>query len=274
MPHATRTWRLLRLAATLIAGLAATLAIAAGERFGRRPRTTPRVVRWWHGRVCRDLGLRVEVIGTPLPNALLVVNHVSWLDIPALGAQGEIDFLSKAEVRDWPVVGWMATVAGTLFIERGAHQTAGLAEAIGARVRAGRPVAIFPEGTTSDGTALLRFHPRLFASGQQAGVVIQPVALRYGTGPAPDPIAPFIGRDTLLAHLARVLGHGPLDVRIQFLAPIDPSQTDRRQLAAQARAAIARALGLTGEHPPRIPGEGAPCRETPASARRSLVPAQ
>ncbi|MBK1702418.1 1-acyl-sn-glycerol-3-phosphate acyltransferase, partial [Thiococcus pfennigii] len=54
MPHATRTWRLLRLAATLIAGLAATLAIAAGERFGRRPRTTPRVVRWWHGRVCRD----------------------------------------------------------------------------------------------------------------------------------------------------------------------------------------------------------------------------
>lgn len=274
MSRATRTWRLLRLGTTLSWGFALAVVIAAGERFGRRPRWTARAVRWWYGRVCHDLGLRVEVVGAPAPNALLVANHVSWLDIPALGAQGEIGFLSKAEVRDWPVVGWMAAVAGTLFIERGANQTAELTEAIGERVRTGRPVVIFPEGTTSDGTGLLRFHPRLFGSGQQAGVVIQPVALRYGKGPAPDPVAPFIGRDTLLAHLARLLGHASLDVRIQFLAPIDPSRADRRQLAAQARAAIARALGLALDKPPREPALGVHFQETPASAGSSLVLAE
>lgn len=274
MPRATRIWRLFRLIATLITGLALALAMAIGEQLGRRPRWTPRAIRWWHARVCRDLGLHIEVAGTLHPGALLVVNHVSWLDIPVLGAQGGIDFLSKAEIRGWPLVGWMAAIGGTLFIARGANQTAQLTEIIGKRVRAGRSVAIFPEGTTSDGTSLLRFHPRLFAIGQQPGVVIQPVALRYGADPEPDPVAPFVGDDNLLAHLARLLRHGPLSVRVEFLPPMDPSLTDRRQLAERARTAIASALGLPASQASRAQAIGPHSPATPASASPSVVLAE
>jgi 1-acyl-sn-glycerol-3-phosphate acyltransferase len=244
-------WRALRLATHIALGLGLALVIAAADRAGRRPRWTARVVRWWHTRCCRALGLRIAVSGKPLSAALLVANHISWLDILVLGAQGQISFLSKAEVRKWPLIGWMAAVAGTLFITRGASQTAALTAAIGDRVRNGQCVVIFPEATTSDGSGLLRFHPRLFAIGQQAQIKIQPVALRYGAGPSPDRIAPYIGDDTFLPHLFRVLRHRGLAVRVQFLAPIDPPDADRRQLAEQARKAIGGALGLPPTAPAR-----------------------
>lgn len=232
-------------------GLVAIVAIRLADRVGRPPRWTPRVVRWWHQRVCRALDLDIHVTGKPVPNALLVANHVSWLDVPVLGAQGEIGFLSKAEVRQWPVIGWMAAVAGTLFIARGGNETARITTQIQEQIQAGRPVVVFPEGTTSDGTELLRFHPRLFAIGQESGTLVQPVALRYGPPAAPDPIAPFIGDESLAAHLGRVLRHTGLSVTVHFLPPIETDQVDRRQVAERARTAIAWALGLDAAVKPR-----------------------
>jgi 1-acyl-sn-glycerol-3-phosphate acyltransferase len=213
------------------------------------------------------LGVRVRVDGVLARSSLLVANHISWLDIPVLGTQGEMGFLSKAEVRAWPLIGWMSERVGTLFIARGANQ---MGEAIGRiclRMRGSEPVVVFPEGTTSDGRQVYRFHPRLFAICQQAGVQVQPVALRYGSGPEPDPIAPFIGDDTLFRHLWRVLCHPGIEVRMGLLAPIPVADRGRRRLAEEARQAIVLRLGLDPTDPgerPTIPNR------VPARARNGL----
>lgn len=185
------------------------------------------------------------MFGEPRPGSLLVANHVSWLDIPAVGALGEITFVSKDEVRSWPVLGGFAKAAGTLFIKRGGYQTAAVIAQIRDRIDQGASVLVFPEGTTSDGHRLRRFHPRLLAAVEAGAHRVQPVAVRYGSGTEPDPVAPFVGDDTLAAHLRRVLRHPGIGAQIAFLEPLDPAGLDRRALAGAVRDAIAAQLGLT-----------------------------
>lgn len=244
MPSPKPFWRSLRVIEHLATGLSIALVIAAGRRFGLRAKWLPDVVRWWHARLCRALGVQVKVTGELAPNALLAANHVSWLDIPVLGSWARMDFVSKAEVRDWPVIGWMARIVGTLFIARGANQAGVLIPRLGELVRAGGRVVVFPEGTTTDGSRLQRFHPRLFAAAQLEGVLVQPVALRYGTNAAPDPIAPFVGDDALLPHLLRLVRHPGLRVHVQFLRPLDGSAHSRRYISEHCRGAIEEALGI------------------------------
>ena len=263
MRRLTPIWRGLRVVEHVLTGAAITAVIALLRALGRECRFAPQVVCWWHRRLCRSLGLRVEISGRAESAALLVANHVSWLDIPVIGSAGSIGFLSKAEVRDWPLVGWMSAEAGTLFLRRGAHEAAAVGDRIAARIRSDRSITIFPEGTTSDGTGLLRFHPRLFAVVQRAGVPVRPVAIRYGSNAAPDPIAPFIGDDTLLAHLLRVLRHDGMRVQVQLLPELDARGLDRRALAEAARMSIAAALGL-GERAADI-GRGRPSPKASAS---------
>jgi 1-acyl-sn-glycerol-3-phosphate acyltransferase len=237
-------WRGLRVVEHLLTGSLIAVYVASSSALGRPPAWTPAVVRWWHERLCRALALQIEVTGEPAGKALLVANHVSWLDIPVLGAQTEIEFLSKAEVRAWPLIGWLSEIAGTLFIARGARQSAATAKRIAERIRLGRPVVVFPEGTTTDGASVRRFHPRLFAAAQEDGLKVQPVALRYGNGRTPDPVAPFVGKDALLPHLLRVLCHPGLRVRIELLDAIDGHGLDRRGLADACRRRIAEALEI------------------------------
>lgn len=232
-------WRLTHALAHLLTGALISLVVVTLGLLGHPPVWQRNVVHWWHQRLCRVLALEVRVSGRPAEQAMLVANHISWLDIPVLGAQGPIGFLSKAEVRRWPVVGWMAAVAGTLFIERGANRFSEAIAAMRARIGNGNSVVVFAEGTTSDGAGVRRFLPRLFAVAQSPGIQLQPVALRYGLGPEPDPIAPFINDDTLVAHLWRVLAHPGLRVEVRFLPPVLASQgQDRRGLAEATRAAI------------------------------------
>ncbi|MEA3273872.1 MAG: lysophospholipid acyltransferase family protein [Pseudomonadota bacterium] len=198
-----------------------------------------------------------------------VANHVSWLDIPVIGAQARIGFLSKTEVKDWPLIGWMAEIADTLFIARGANQTGAVIPHIAERVRFGRRLVIFPEGTTTDGARLQRFHPRLLAAGQLSGVRVQPVALRYGTSAAPDPVAPFVGDDALLTHLARLVCHPGLRVRIHFLPPLDGRALSRGRISEHCRLAIARDLGIeTSAHlsPPTNPAAVEPLVSSPSAS--------
>ncbi|WPL15153.1 2-acyl-glycerophospho-ethanolamine acyltransferase [Thiorhodovibrio winogradskyi] len=246
-------WRALRAIEHLLTGALISLVVAGLRLLGRPPAWHLEVVRWWHARLCRILALELSVSGQLREGALLVANHISWLDIPVLGAQGSVGFLSKAEVRRWPVVGWMAAVAGTLFIERGANRFAEAIAAVRERISAGFAVVVFAEGTTSDGSGVRRFLPRLFAVVQPASelgsslagpIQLQPVALRYGQGPRPDAVAPFIDDDTLVRHLWRVLQHPGIRVHVSFLPQIDGRGQDRRHLADQARAAILDALRL------------------------------
>ncbi len=238
-------WRGLRvLLHILTAFLLVAIPVALPQAVGPRPSWTPTLTCWWYRHLCQILGLRVAVAGGLAPGILLVANHISWLDIPVLGAQGDIAFLSKAEIRAWPLIGWMAKVLGTLFIHRGANQAREIADQIATRARAGQVVVIFPEGTTADGTQLGPFHPRLFAAAQASGVRLQPVALRYGEPDRLDPIAPFIGDDQPLPHLMRVLRHPGIRVQVQFLPPIASAGLDRKGMAEACRRAIGEALGL------------------------------
>jgi 1-acyl-sn-glycerol-3-phosphate acyltransferase len=250
-------WRSLRLCEHLLTGATVALLVGFGHRLGLRTRRLPDLVRWWHGRLCRALGIRIETIGDLAPNALLVANHVSWLDISVIGAQGRIGFVSKAEVREWPLIGWMAGIAGTLFMTRGANQTGEVIHRVDERLRTGVAMVVFPEGTTTDGARLLRFHPRLLAAGQGAGIRVQPVAVRFGTNGAPDPIAPFVGDDALLPHLARLVRHTGLRVRLHFLPPLEGRELSRGEISEYCRSAIAAALDMETALPP-------PCQIDPA----------
>lgn len=235
-------WRLLRVLEHLLTGtiLASGVALTC---LARRPRPwLPALVTWWLRRLWRCLALEVCCRGTPAQGALLVANHVSWLDVPVLGGATPLRFVSKAEVRQWPLVGWLAATAGTLFLQRGAHQSSAMALVVARELQRGTSIAIFPEGTTSDGRALGRFHARLFAAVEHNGAPVQPVAIRYGRGAEPDETAPFIGEDNLLAHLWRVLRHPALTVDVAFLPPMPATEMRRRELADAARAAIASHL--------------------------------
>lgn len=241
------TWKFLRVCEHVITGALISLVVAGMRKSGAQVRFHPRVVCWWHDRLCRIMKLNIATRGDPPQRAgLLVSNHVSWLDIPVLGSrQYPLAFLSKAEVRAWPLVGWMSELAGTLFIERGAHQSADIAATIGDRVDQGGSVLLFPEGTTSDGSGLLRFHPRLFAIVQQTGAPLTPVALRYVPTRGRANVAPFIGNDDLLPHLWRVLCEPGLEVEIHYLPTLHWQGEDRKSLAHMTHTAIGESLGVT-----------------------------
>jgi 1-acyl-sn-glycerol-3-phosphate acyltransferase len=204
-------------------------------RMSGASRLYQRMTRWWLGKLARILAVQVTCTGTPAASATLwVANHISWLDIPVLGGVIAPCFLSKQEVRDWPVIGWLARQAGTLFITRGkAGAAAQASAAILATLQAGRSVLLFPEGTTTTGQDVGTFHARLFAAAQDAGVTVQPIAVRYvGRGGEPHPLVPFVGEQSLWENLQGILQEPVIAAQIHFLEPIDSTALSRKALAA------------------------------------------
>ena len=241
-----RLWlRLLRLAAVLLLGAALAAYVALAERLrchdlmGLRQRLTTKFMR----RLSAALPFEVEVLGElPQGPHLWLSNHVSWTDIPLLGQLQPISFLSKAEVRTWPLAGWLAHKAGTLFIRRGSGDSTLLARQLQRHLQDGRDLLIFPEGTTTDGQQVRTFHGRLLTGAIEAGVPLQPVAIRYLRDGEADATAPFIGDDDLLSHLLRLLNSDRAQVQIQLLAPIASTGLERNALARQAQRAVQEAL--------------------------------
>lgn len=229
-----------------VAGMAAALVVALPPHLLLRlPRLGSPFPRWWLRAAGRAAGLRVRVEGRPLrKNVLFVANHVSWLDIFALGGATGASFVSRADVADWPVAGWVAGLHDTLYVERSARREVhGQASDLRAALAKGRAVALFPEGTTNDGTAMLPFRPSLLASlfPVLPGVRVQPVAIDYG--PAAGEIA-WVGEEAAGVNAARMMKRrGRLPVTLRFLEAIDPAAAgDRKALARQAQDAIAGAL--------------------------------
>ena len=237
--------RLLRLLAVIALGLAMASAIAVGERLGVKT-STGRRQRWaclFMKRLVAALPFDVQIVGElPQRPMLWVSNHVSWTDIPLLGMLTPLSFLSKAEVRQWPVAGWLAEKAGTLFIRRGGGDAQRLRVQIGEQLGEARPLLIFPEGTTTDGRGLRTFHGRLLAAAIDHGTPLQPVAIQYLRQGAPDPIAPFIGEDDLVSHLLRLFAQPRGEVRLHLLPAIASQGKERAVLALQAQQAIYLAL--------------------------------
>ena len=194
-------------------------------------------------RLSRALPFEVRLHGQVSPQPMLwVSNHVSWTDIPLLGMLAPLTFLSKAEVRAWPVAGWLAQHAGTLFIRRGAGDSPLTRRQITLQLQGGSPLLLFPEGTTSDGRELRSFHGRLLASAQDANVALQPVAIRYLRQGQRDPLAPFVGDDDLVSHLLRLLAADRSEVHIHLLAPITSAGKARAALAMECQRAVHQAL--------------------------------
>jgi 1-acyl-sn-glycerol-3-phosphate acyltransferase len=243
--------RIARLLAVIFLGLALASWVSLLERL-RRHDLMPlrqRLTRWFLARLSAALPFRVELVGeVPGRPMLWVSNHVSWTDIPLLGMLAPLSFLSKAEVRTWPVAGWLAHKAGTLFIRRGSGDSRLINRQLTGHLHQRRHLAIFPEGTTTDGRDLRTFHGRLLASAIEAGVAVQPVAIRYLRDGEVDSVAPFIGDDDLLSHLLRLLSSDLAQVRVQLLAPIESQGMERAALAQQAQQAVRAALlGTTEE---------------------------
>jgi 1-acyl-sn-glycerol-3-phosphate acyltransferase len=199
----------------------------------------------WSARMLAALGITLEQSGALRPGAvLLVANHISWLDILAINAVHGARFVSKADVRHWPVVGWMVACGGTLFIERERKRDAmRVVHQVAEALAAGEVVAVFPEGTTTDGCSLLPFHANLLQAAIATKTPVQPIALRYSDQrEAVSPAAAYVGETTLAQSIVRVLCAERLHVKVQVLASMGTRHLDRRALAEQLRLQIASAL--------------------------------
>jgi 1-acyl-sn-glycerol-3-phosphate acyltransferase len=203
----------------------------------------------WSRAVLRALGVTLRANGVLAARAqMLVANHVSWLDVMVLHALcPQARFVAKSDVKRWPLIGRLVAGAQTIFVDRTrARQTGEVVDAITAALVDGATVAMFPEGTTGTGHAVLPFRPSLLQAALAAGVAIRPVALRYADAHhRVSPSAPYIDDDTLLLSLWRTARADRLVVHVSVL-PLHTSHTreqpDRRALAASLRAAIELAL--------------------------------
>ncbi len=199
----------------------------------------------WSRRMLRALGIVLHASGAPPADGVLVVsNHVSWLDILVINAVCPVRFVSKADVRAWPVLGWLVASAGTLFIERERKRDAlRVVQLMADALRRGERVAVFPEGTTSSGHGLLPFHANLLQAAITSGMPVQAVVLRYADAHAPiSRAAAYINQQTLAHSLWTVLNTSKLQARLHALPPQDPQPLDRRTLGRQLQERIAAAL--------------------------------
>ena len=204
-------------------------------------------VRGWSRRLLHLTGIDIRMTGALRhPNVLVVANHVSWLDIFALHAVGPVRFISKAEIARWPIVGGLVRGVGTLFIERARrHDTHRVNQEIARALAAGDIVAVFPEGTTTDGTALLPFKGSLLQPIIDAQGHVQPVAIRYRDPDGHPSTAPaYVDDVTFIGSLWRICGERALVVEMTATAPLPSRDKHRRELAREAECAIREALAL------------------------------
>lgn len=238
---ATRAWRLARLAAHIGGGLA-TLAWTFPRATQRR---RDQILRAWAHKVLRILSLRHVVDLPPGFDAtagrrLYVGNHISWIDIYALQAVTAARFVAKAELASWPVLGRLIRESGTVFIERGKRSdTRRINLTLRAHLEAGEIIAVFPEGTTSDGRDVLKFHANLLQSALDAGAEIVPFCLRYCDSRGHYSEAPaYIGDLSFWQSIRRVLRERRLVCELTVFAPLDTAGRGRREIASAAEQLV------------------------------------
>ncbi len=203
-----------------------------------------RLIRRWSAGLLRVFGFRIRRFGTPLPGAVLfVANHVSWIDIELVHSQVWAGFVSKAEVQNWPLVGWLSSLGGTIYHHRGSQDSLhGVMHQMVARLQEGRPIAVFPEGKTLSGDAIGVFHARIFQPAVVANVPTQPVALRYGAGGDAQTIVAFQPGEHFMGNFVRLLGEPGRTAEVHFLEPVPATEDGRRRLAETCRERIIAAM--------------------------------
>ncbi len=210
------------------------------------PAARRRAIHGWSRRLLRMLNVEARVTGEPAldGNVLVVANHVSWLDIFVLNALAPARFVAKAELARWPVAGRMIRGVGTLFVERERRRDARRVNGHAAHALArGDIVAVFPEGTTTDGSEVLPFKSSLLQPIVDAQGRVQPMAIRYRAPTGERSSAPaYVGDDTFLASFWRVTGAHALVVELHAPPALAAHASHRRDLARSAEALIRTAL--------------------------------
>ena len=240
--RAVRLLRIVRLMLHLGRGLATAAFCFPFQTPARRRHE----IRRWSARLLSILAVRLDVSGaieTSRP-LMLVANHVSWLDIFAINAILPVRFIAKAEIRKWPLLGWLSARAGTMFIERARRRdTARIGAEMHAALQAADVFAVFPEGTTTDGSAVLAFHASLLAPALLARAAVQPIAIRYAR---PDGTlcveAAYSGGKSLWGATLAIASQRVIVAHVSILPAIADTERHRRHIAAEARDAILRKL--------------------------------
>ena len=224
-----------------------------------------RLIQNWAAGLMRLLQVTVQVEGS-LPEArhlpvMLTANHVSWVDIFAIQTVHPVRFVSKSEVRRWPVFGWLAARTGTLFLVRASRrQTAAIGQEMEAALESGDSLGLFPESTTSDGTSVLPFRTSLLQAAINREAAILPVALCYRLDSGQhNPHIPFVGDMSFAGSLVRVLAAPPSRVEIRIGVPVLPAGRHRRELALHLEQ-VTQSLLLP---PPAAPHDGNAFRREP-----------
>ncbi|MEU5695194.1 lysophospholipid acyltransferase family protein [Actinosynnema sp. NPDC020468] len=237
--------RALAAATVMLGGVLLLLGVLVTRGRARRD-----LLKSWFRLLLRAFGVRLKVVGAPLFQAtpgrgvLVVSNHVSWLDELAIDAVQPIRLVAKSEIRSWPVLGALITGARTVYLDRERLSLLpGTVAELASALRDGAAVGIHAEGTTWCGLASGRYRPALFQAALDAGVPVRPVVLRYRQDDGATTRPAFIGSDTLVASMRRVLSLRRLVIEVHVLDEVAPGRADnRRDLAALVQNDSERAL--------------------------------
>lgn len=249
-PGAIQLLRVFRLVLHLLQGV-----VTAGTllRFAREPFRS-RIIRAWAAKLLVILNIEVRVQGN-IPTlatrgVMFVSNHVSWMDVWLLQSVRPVRFISKADVRGWPIVGYLAQAGGTLFIQREKrHHTAAIVGQAEAVLTQGDCLALFPEGTTTNGLRLRAFHPSLFQVAVDQGGAITLVTIRYVFEDGGSDTAPaYADEITMPESMRAILARRKIFAEVNYFDTLDARGKTRRALALEAEAAIAKALNLPIPH--------------------------
>jgi len=209
-----------------------------------RPDSLERRAQWLHESavfVMKRMGIDLQITGTPPASGLLVANHLSYFDIVAFGAALPCYLVSKVQISKWPFFGTLARSGGTIFVDRSSRASAeAVTQVINERLKGPIPVLFFPEGTSTDGSELLRFHSRFYTPAVDMAIPVTAAAVRYifddGT---PERELCWFGDDAFLPHVWKMLGASNFTVEIQFG---EPRVYSSRRAAADATYAEIQAM--------------------------------
>ncbi|MDO8989172.1 MAG: lysophospholipid acyltransferase family protein [Sideroxyarcus sp.] len=218
-----------------------------------------RILQSWSSGLLAIFNVRIDIDDDnalhSLRRGLIVTNHISWLDVFVLNAVVPMRFVAKSEVRRWPVIGWLCARAQTIFLERGkARSAARINVQMVALLQQGECLAIFPEGTTTDGKQVAHFHSSLLQPAIDAGALVHPVAIRYQDGDGVhSTAAAYIDDLSFGASMWNILSTPELHVRLLAAQPLDAQALDRRALTQAAHERINASLHAAGSSNFHIP---------------------
>jgi 1-acyl-sn-glycerol-3-phosphate acyltransferase len=218
-----------------------------------------RILQSWSAGLLDIFNVRIDIADDDglrtLRHGLIVTNHISWLDVFVLNSVVPMRFVAKSEVRRWPAIGWLCARAQTIFLERGkARSAARINVQLVSLLQRGECLAVFPEGTTTDGKQVAHFHSSLLQPAIDAAALVHPVAIRYqDSGGAHSTAAAYIDDLSFGASMWNILSTAELHVRLIATPPLDTHGLDRRSLTRTSHERISTALHMAGSSNFHIP---------------------